>query len=61
MARQGRRLYQAHGLNVKDFDEIPNTEFDKIIIANLDEKSILSALKILEKFKIDPHKIITLL
>ena len=54
-------FYQAHGLNVKDFDEIPNTEFDKIIIANLDEKSILSALKILEKFKIDPHKIITLL
>lgn len=55
------KFYQAHGLNVLDFDEIPNTEFDKIIIANLDEKSILSALKILEKFKIDPKKIVSLL
>lgn len=55
------KFYQAHGLNVKYFDEIPNTEFDKIIIANLDEKSILSALKILEKLEIDPQKIITLL
>ncbi len=55
------KFYQAHGLNVQDFDEIPNTEFDKIIIANLDEKSIFSALKILEKFKIDPKKIVSLL
>lgn len=55
------KFYQAHGLNVKYFDEIPNTEFDKIIIANLDKKSILSALKILENLGIDPKKIVSLL
>jgi len=55
------KFYQAHGLNVKYFDEIPNTEFDKIIIANLDKKSILSALKILENLGIDPQKIVSLL
>lgn len=55
------KFYQAHGLNVKYFDEIPNTEFDKIIIANLDKKSILSALKILEDLGIDPQKIVSLL
>ena len=55
------KFYQAHGLNVKHFDEIPNTEFDKIIIANLDKKSILSALKILENLGIDPQKIVSLL
>lgn len=55
------KFYQAHGLNVQDFDQIPNTEFDKIIIANLDEKSIQSAQKILESFRIDPKKIVSLL
>lgn len=54
-------FYQEQGLNVQDFNEIPNTEFDKIIVANLDEKSIQKALTILENFKIDSGKIVTLL
>lgn len=54
-------FYQEQGLNVQSFNEIPNTEFDKIIVANLDEKSIQSALKILHSFGIDSQKIITLL
>lgn len=54
-------FYQEQGLNVQSFNEIPNTEFDKIIVANLDEKSIKSALKILHSFGIDSQKIITLL
>ncbi len=54
-------FYQEQGLNVQDFNEIPNTEFDKIIVANLDEKSILSALKILQSLEINSQKIITLL
>lgn len=54
-------FYQEQGLNVQSFNEISNTEFDKIIIANLDEKSIQSALKILHSFGIDSQKIITLL
>lgn len=54
-------FYQEQGLNVQNFSEIPNTEFDKIIIANLDEKSIQKAMTILENFKIDSGKIVTLL
>lgn len=54
-------FYQEQGLNVQSFNEIPSTEFDKIIIANLDEKSILSALKILQSLGVDSKKIITLL
>lgn len=54
-------FYQEQGLNVQSFNEIPNTELDKIIVANLDEKSIQSALKILHSFGIDSQKIITLL
>ena len=54
-------FYQEQGLNVQSFNEIPNTEFDKIIVANLDEKSIQSALKILQSLGVDSKKIITLL
>lgn len=54
-------FYQEQGLNVQNFSEIPNTEFDKIIVANLDEKSIQKAMTILKNFKIDSGKIVTLL
>lgn len=54
-------FYQEQGLNVLSFNEIPSTEFNKIIVANLDEKSIQSALKILQSLGVDSKKIITLL
>lgn len=54
-------IYQTQGLKVQNIDEIPNTEFDKIIIANLDEKSIRNATSILQNYGIDSGKIISLL
>ena len=54
-------IYQSQGLNVQNIREIPQTEFDIIIIANLDEKSIRKSLAILQDYGIDPAKIISLL
>lgn len=54
-------IYQSQGLKVQNIDEIPHTEFDTIIIANLDEKSIRKSLKILQDFGIDSKKIVSLL
>lgn len=55
------KFYQAEGLDVQSFDEIPNRSFDRIIIANLDETSIRKAISILQKYGIDPEKIVSLL
>lgn len=54
-------IYQSQGLKVQNIGEIPNTEFDKIIIANLDEKSIQNSLNILQKYGIESTKIISLI
>ncbi len=54
-------IYQTQGLQVQCINEISHTEFDKIIIANLDEKSIRKSLEILQNYGIDSKKIITLL
>jgi len=54
-------FYQAEGLDVQYFDEIPNKSFDKIIIASLDQKSISQATEILKKYDVDSSKIVTLL
>lgn len=54
-------IYQSQGLKVQNISDIPNTEFDKIIIANLDEKSIQNSTRILQDFGIDSAKIISLL
>ena len=54
-------IYQTQGLKVQNIGEIPHTEFDKIIIANLDEKSIKKSLTILQKYGIGLEKIVSLL
>lgn len=54
-------IYQAQGLKVQNIEEIPNTEFDSVIIANLDEKSIRKSLAILRNYGIDSKKIVSLL
>ena len=53
-------FYQAEGLDVKNFDEIPNATFDRIIIANLDKKSIEKAKSILKFYNISEEKIVYL-
>lgn len=55
------KFYQVEGLDVQNFDEIPNKSFDRIIIANLDEISIHKAISILQSYGVDSRKIVTLL
>ena len=54
-------IYRAQGLKVQNIEDIPKTEFDIIIIANLDETSINKNLAVLDKYGIDPKKIVSLL
>lgn len=54
-------IYRAQGLNVQNIEDIPKTEFDIIVIANLDETSINKNLAVLDKYGIDPKKIVSLL
>jgi glycosyltransferase involved in cell wall biosynthesis len=54
-------IYQTQGLEVQNIREITNAKFDKIIIANLDEKSIKNSLTILLNFNIDTKKIVSLM
>lgn len=54
-------IYRAQGLKVQNIEDIPKTEFDIIIIANLDETSINKNLAVLDKYGIDRKKVISLL
>ncbi|MBO7413087.1 MAG: glycosyltransferase family 2 protein [Fibrobacter sp.] len=54
-------IYRAQGLKVQNIEDIPKTEFDIIVIANLDEISIKKNEAVLEKYGIDPKKIVSLL
>ena len=54
-------IYRAQGLKVQDIEDIPKTNFDIIVIANLDEISINKNLAVLDKYGIDRKKIVSLL
>ena len=54
-------IYRAQGLKVQNIEDIPKTEFDLIVIANLDETSINKNLAVLNKYGIDPKKVVSLL
>ncbi len=54
-------IYRAQGLKVQNIEDIPKTEFDIIVIANLDETSINKNLTVLNKYGIDPKKVVSLL
>jgi len=54
-------IYRAQGLIVQNIEDIPKTNFDIIVIANLDETSINKNLAVLDKYGIDRKKIVSLL
>ena len=54
-------IYRAQGLKVQNIEDIPKTNFDIIVIANLDETSINKNLAVLDKYGIDRKKIVSLL